>query len=110
MKKADIMTKPDPYILVHLLPGNNEAVKTKVVKNNYNPMYNETFTFSVPTADVDTKTVVLQVKLISFFSLIINLPCVFFRLLTRTLSPKTTPWARFRSPSGRRISSKSMIT
>ena len=33
-------------------------------------MFNETFTFTVPTADVDTKTVVLQVKLRSFFSLI----------------------------------------
>ena len=71
MKKADIMTKADPYVQVHLLPGNHEAVKTKVVKNNYNPMFNETFTFSVPTADVDTKTVVLQVKLRSFFSFIL---------------------------------------
>ena len=109
LKKADIMTKPDPYVLVHLLPGNHEAFKTKVVKNNYNPMYNETFTFSVPTADIDTKTVVLQVKLRYFFSLILNLPFVSIRLLTRTLSPRTTPWARCRSPSGRRISSKSMI-
>lgn len=64
LKKADILTgKADPYVQVHLLPGSHEVVKTKVVKKNYNPMFNETFTFPVSTTDVDTKTVVLQVKL-----------------------------------------------
>ena len=62
MKKADILTgKADPYVQVHLLPGSHEVVKTKVVKKNYNPMFNETFTFPVSNTDVETKTVVLQV-------------------------------------------------
>ena len=53
--------KADPYVQVHLLPGSHEMVKTKVVKKNYNPMFNETFTFPVSSTDVATKTVVLQV-------------------------------------------------
>ena len=62
MKKADILTgKADPYVQVHLLPGSHEVVKTKVVKKNYNPMFNETFTFPVSNTDVETKTVVFQV-------------------------------------------------
>ena len=69
MKKADILTgKADPYVQVHLLPGSHDLVKTKVVKKNYNPMFNETFTFPVSSTDVATKTVVLQVKLRSFIS------------------------------------------
>ena len=61
MKKADILTgKADPYVQIHLLPGNHEVVKTKTIKKNYNPMFNETFTFPVSVTDVVSKTVVLQ--------------------------------------------------
>ena len=62
MKKSDLLGKADPYVQVHLLPGNHEVCKTKVVKNNIkNPGWSETFTFPVSVTDIVSKTVVLQV-------------------------------------------------
>ena len=48
LNKADMMGgKPDPYVNVFLLPGNHTTMKTKVVKNEQNPMFNETFKIQV---------------------------------------------------------------
>ena len=48
LKKADLMGgKPDPMVNIFLRPGNLKAVKTKVVKNEQNPTFNETFRFQV---------------------------------------------------------------
>ena len=45
MKKEDFMGKTDPYVLVNLLGGNVKECKTKVVKNNSNPVWEESIRF-----------------------------------------------------------------
>ena len=55
------MGKVDPYVKVYLMPGNFKVEKTKTQKKNFNPAFNETFTYSLPVVDVPSKTVVLQV-------------------------------------------------
>ena len=55
------MGKVDPYVKVYLMPGNFKVEKTKTQKKNFNPTFNETFTYSLPVVDVPSKTVVLQV-------------------------------------------------
>ena len=47
MKKADLSGKPDPYVLVNLLGGGMKEIKTKTIKGNTNPVWNETFRFNV---------------------------------------------------------------
>jgi len=42
-------------------PGNQKGVKTKVVKNEQNPTFNETFRFQIPLAEVARKTLTMQV-------------------------------------------------
>ena len=62
MKKQDVgLGKIDPYVKVYLMPGNFAVEKTKTQKKNFNPTFNETFTYSLPVVDVPSKTVVLQV-------------------------------------------------
>ena len=39
--------KPDPMVNIFLVPGNHKAVKTKVIKDDQNPTFNETFRFQV---------------------------------------------------------------
>ena len=47
LKKADLSGKPDPYVLVNLSNGGIKETKTKTMKNNPNPAWNETFRFNV---------------------------------------------------------------
>jgi len=62
LKKADLMGgKPDPMVNIFLTPGNHKDIKTKVVKNEQNPNFNETFRFQMPLADVTRKTLIMEV-------------------------------------------------
>ena len=62
LKKQDVgLGKIDPYVKVYLMPGNYQVEKTKTQKKNFNPTFNETFTYQLPVVDVPSKTVVLQV-------------------------------------------------
>ena len=56
-----LMSKVDPYVQVYLLPGSYDIAKTKVVKKNFNPQFNETFTYPISVTDVVSMTVVFQV-------------------------------------------------
>merc|ERR1711892_376056 len=61
LKKMDILGKSDPFVRVYLMPGNHKELKTKVIKKNLNPLFNEVFKFVIPLTEVMKKTVVFQV-------------------------------------------------
>ncbi|XP_050355573.1 synaptotagmin-6-like isoform X2 [Nymphalis io] len=44
----DVLGSSDPYIKVFLLPDRKKKFQTKVHRKNLNPVFNETFLFSVP--------------------------------------------------------------
>ncbi|XP_025833213.1 synaptotagmin-10-like [Agrilus planipennis] len=44
----DVSGSSDPYIKVYLLPDRKRKYQTKVHRKNLNPVFNETFIFSVP--------------------------------------------------------------
>ncbi|XP_048871850.1 synaptotagmin-1-like [Brienomyrus brachyistius] len=51
----------DPYVKVYLLPDKKKKFETKVQRKNLCPVFNETFTFKIPYAELGGKTLVLQV-------------------------------------------------
>ncbi|CAG9130327.1 unnamed protein product [Plutella xylostella] len=48
----DVTGSSDPYIKVFLLPDRQKKFQTKVHRKNLNPVFNETFLFSVPYEDI----------------------------------------------------------
>uniref|UniRef100_A0A672Q3X6 Synaptotagmin-2-like n=1 Tax=Sinocyclocheilus grahami TaxID=75366 RepID=A0A672Q3X6_SINGR len=57
----DIGGTSDPYVKVYLLPDKKKTFETKVQRKNLCPVFNETFIFKVPYAELGGKTLVLQV-------------------------------------------------
>ncbi|XP_016428070.1 synaptotagmin-2-like [Sinocyclocheilus rhinocerous] len=57
----DIGGTSDPYVKVYLLPDKKKKFETKVQGKNLCPVFNETFIFKVPYAELGGKTLVLQV-------------------------------------------------
>ncbi|CBY31272.1 unnamed protein product [Oikopleura dioica] len=55
----DLGGTSDPYVKVILLPDRKKKFETKVQKKTLNPVFNETFTFNVPYAEIGGKTLVL---------------------------------------------------
>ncbi|CAL8303873.1 unnamed protein product [Lota lota] len=51
----------DPYVKVFLLPDKKKKFETKVQRKNLCPVFNETFIFKIPYAELGGKTLVLQV-------------------------------------------------
>ncbi|XP_077595539.1 synaptotagmin Vb isoform X2 [Stigmatopora nigra] len=51
----------DPYVKVFLLPDKKKKYETKVQRKNLCPVFNETFFFKIPYAELGGKTLVLQV-------------------------------------------------
>merc|ERR1711892_384910 len=43
LKKMDILGKSDPFVRIYLMPGNHKELKTKVIKKNLNPLFNQVF-------------------------------------------------------------------
>ncbi|GLV36122.1 Synaptotagmin 1 [Carabus blaptoides fortunei] len=48
----DVTGSSDPYVKVYLLPDRKRKYQTKVHRKNLNPVFNETFIFSVPYDDL----------------------------------------------------------
>ena len=46
---------------VYLLPDKKKKFETKVHRKTLNPVFNETFSFKVPYAEITTKTLVFAV-------------------------------------------------
>lgn len=57
----DLSGTSDPYVKVYLLPDKKKKFETKVHRKTLNPVFNETFTFKVPYAEITTKTLVFAV-------------------------------------------------
>jgi len=55
------MGKVDPYVRVYLMPGTHMELKTKMISNNQNPVFNDEFSFVLKPDDVRRKTIVFQV-------------------------------------------------
>ena len=46
-----MMSQSDPYVLINVLDSSLKPIKTKVLKGNANPVWNETFGFDVSVID-----------------------------------------------------------
>ncbi|CAH8435107.1 unnamed protein product [Dicrocoelium dendriticum] len=57
----DMSGTSDPYVKVFLLPEKKKKFETKVHRKTLNPVFNETFVFKVPFAEVAGKTLVFNV-------------------------------------------------
>lgn len=57
----DMSGTSDPYVKVYLLPDKKKKFETKVHRKTLNPVFNETFVFKVPFAEVASKTLVFAV-------------------------------------------------
>ncbi|XP_052808876.1 synaptotagmin-1-like isoform X1 [Mya arenaria] len=57
----DMSGTSDPYVKVYLLPDKKKKHETKVHRKTLNPVFNETFIFKVPFAEVASKTLVFAV-------------------------------------------------
>ncbi|XP_040032172.2 synaptotagmin Vb [Gasterosteus aculeatus] len=51
----------DPYVKVYLLPDKKKKYETKVQRKNLCPVFNETFIFKIPYAELGGKTLMLEV-------------------------------------------------
>eukprot|EP00090_Calanus_glacialis_P010894 TRINITY_DN1935_c0_g1_i5.p1 TRINITY_DN1935_c0_g1~~TRINITY_DN1935_c0_g1_i5.p1 ORF type:complete len:663 (-),score=240.20 TRINITY_DN1935_c0_g1_i5:156-2144(-) len=61
LPKKDVIGASDPFVRVFLMPGTHAELKTKVVKKELNPTYNDEFSFVLSPTDVQKKTIVFQV-------------------------------------------------
>lgn len=57
----DMSGTSDPYVKVYLLPDKKKKYETKVHRKTLNPVFNETFVFKVPFAEVASKTLTFAV-------------------------------------------------
>jgi len=57
----DMSGTSDPYVKVYLLPDKKKKFETKVHRKTLNPVFNETFNFKVPYAEITTKTLVFAI-------------------------------------------------
>lgn len=63
LKNMELIGKSDPYVTVHIRPL--FKVKTKVVNNNLNPVWNQTF--DLIAEDKETQSLILEVLIQSLF-------------------------------------------
>ena len=62
LKNMELIGKSDPYVTVHIRPL--FKVKTKVVNNNLNPTWNQTF--DLIAEDKETQSLILEVSTLYF--------------------------------------------
>uniref|UniRef100_A0A8C5TMV8 Synaptotagmin-1 n=1 Tax=Malurus cyaneus samueli TaxID=2593467 RepID=A0A8C5TMV8_9PASS len=61
LKAMDSGGTSDPYVIVYLTSDVKNRYETKVYRKTLNPIFNESFTFQVPQAEVSESTLVMQV-------------------------------------------------
>lgn len=59
---------PDPFVTVEILPSDKKnKKKTKSIKDNLNPIFDERFNFNLPYSEVKKKLLYIVVKNDKFF-------------------------------------------
>ncbi|NXN37516.1 SYT1 protein, partial [Rhinoptilus africanus] len=61
LKAMDSGGTSDPYVIVYLTSDRKKKYETKVYRKTLNPVFNESFTFLVPQAEVPESTLVMQI-------------------------------------------------
>ncbi|XP_066564824.1 synaptotagmin Va isoform X2 [Amia ocellicauda] len=61
LQAMDMGGTSDPYVKVYLLPDKKKKFETKVHRKNLSPVFNETFNFKIPYAELGGKTLVMAV-------------------------------------------------
>ncbi|NXN19816.1 SYT1 protein, partial [Indicator maculatus] len=61
LKAMDSGGTSDPYVIVYLTSDTTKRYETKVYRKTLNPIFNESFTFQVPQAEVPESTLVMQI-------------------------------------------------
>ncbi|NXD83796.1 SYT1 protein, partial [Halcyon senegalensis] len=61
LKAMDSGGTSDPYVIVYLTSDTKKRYETKVYRKTLNPIFNESFTFQVPQAEVAESTLVMQI-------------------------------------------------
>ncbi|XP_027744531.1 synaptotagmin-8 [Empidonax traillii] len=61
LKAMDSGGTSDPYVIVYLTSDMKKRYETKVYRKTLNPIFNESFTFQVPQAEVPESTLVMQI-------------------------------------------------
>ncbi|KAK1161656.1 synaptotagmin-2-like isoform X1 [Acipenser oxyrinchus oxyrinchus] len=64
----DLGGTSDPYVKVYMLPNKSKTWETKVYRKTLNPVFNETFKFQTPQAELNESTIVMQVYDFNRFS------------------------------------------
>src|SRR4051812_21628556 len=57
----DLGGTSDPYVKVYLMPNKKKKFQTKVQRKSLNPVFNESFKFSVPYSEISGQTLTLNV-------------------------------------------------
>ncbi|NXV02414.1 SYT1 protein, partial [Cettia cetti] len=68
LKAMDSGGTSDPYVIVYLTSNLKRRYETKVYRKTLNPIFNESFTFQVPQAEVSESTLVMQLYDFNRFS------------------------------------------
>lgn len=68
LKKQDVIGLADPYVKVYLVHKGKQQSKwkTKVKKNTLNPVFNESFQFSIPKTGINLKDVSLDLVVMDY--------------------------------------------
>ncbi|NXE36447.1 SYT1 protein, partial [Ptilorrhoa leucosticta] len=61
LKAMDSSGTSDPYVIVYLTSDVKKRYETKVYRKTLNPIFNESFTFQVPQAEISESTLVMQI-------------------------------------------------
>ncbi|NXA08884.1 SYT1 protein, partial [Sapayoa aenigma] len=61
LKAMDSGGTSDPYVIIYLTSDMKKRYETKVYRKTLNPIFNESFTFQVPQAEVPESTLVMQI-------------------------------------------------
>lgn len=61
LKAMDNGGTSDPYVIVYLTSDMRKKYETKVYRKTLSPIFNESFTFQVPPAEVSEATLVMQI-------------------------------------------------